>query len=310
MIGSGLRKLAAEKGLKVASGVAYGSLHGYCATLSEGSGNKTLVFSTRFTEVAQKVAFTEHLQTLGLDKEFKLMALEVQDKIIQVVFLDTIGTMKRIAGFIDRFIPILEQYGASKLDICPECGTMLTGGSWKLVNGIAIYVHEACAERIRDAIQVGNEERLSTGSYLSGAVGAFLGATGGAAAWAGVMLLGYVTSLVGFLIGFLAERCYNLFRGKKGVGKIVILILAVIFGVLLGNAAANMIAILNELSGYGFGIKEGIEFLIAAFTEVPEVRVAMIKDTVLGLLYAGLGVAFLISKTKKEVTGPKFIDLE
>ena len=307
MIGSGLRKLAAEKGMKVANGVAYGSLHGYSATFSEGSGIKTLVFSTRFSDMAQKIAFTEYVQTLGLEKDFKLQALEVQDKLIHVVFLDTIGTMKRFESFIDRFIPILDQYGASKTDICPECGMMLTGGRWKLVNGIAIYVHEACAERIRADIQTGNEERLSTGSYLSGAAGAFLGAVGGAVAWAAIMLIGYVTSLVGFLIGFLAEKCYNLFRGKQGIGKIFILVLAVIFGVLLGNVAANVIAIIGE---YGFGVMDSILLLVAAFAEVPEVRSAVITDTLLGLFYAALGVVLILVRTKKEVTGAKFIDLE
>ncbi len=307
MIGSGLRKLATEKGMKVASGVAYGSLHGYCATFSEGSGIKTLVFSTRFSEIAQKVAFTEYLQTLGLDKEFKLRALDVQDKVIRVVFVDTIGTMKRIGAFIDRFIPILDQYGASKVDVCPECGMMLTGGSWKLVNGIAIYAHESCAERIRTTIQAGNEERLSTGSYLTGAAGAFLGATGGAAVWAILMLVGYITSLVGFLIGFLAEKCYNLFHGKKGVGKIFILLLAVIFGVLLGNVSAAVISIIRE---GGYGVTDSFILLLAMFAEVPEVRSALIQDTLLGLFFAALGVVTIIANAKKEVTGPKFIDLE
>lgn len=306
MIGSGLRKLAGEKGMTVANGVAYGSLHGYSATLSEGSGIKTLVFATRFSDIAQKIAFTEQIQSMGLDKEFKLNALEVQDKVISVVFLDTIGTMKRIRAFIDRFIPVLDRYGASKTDICSECGMILTGGSWKLVNGIAIHVHEACAERIRADIQVNNEERLSAGSYLSGAAGAFVGAVGGAVAWAAIYLLGYVSSLVGFLIGFLAEKCYNLFRGKNGVGKIFILILAVIFGVLLGSIAANVIGIMGELD---IGIGDSLLLMIAAVAEVPEARTALIADTLMGLVYAAIGVVLLLIRTKKEVTGPKFIDL-
>ena len=37
MIGSGLKKLASENGMKVARGVAYGALRGYAATLSEGN---------------------------------------------------------------------------------------------------------------------------------------------------------------------------------------------------------------------------------------------------------------------------------
>ena len=43
LIGSGLKKLAKEYGMTV-SGVAYGSLGGFAATLSEGAGFKRIVF--------------------------------------------------------------------------------------------------------------------------------------------------------------------------------------------------------------------------------------------------------------------------
>lgn len=46
MIGIGLKKLASENNMTVASGVAYGDLHGYAATLSEGAGYKLLVITT------------------------------------------------------------------------------------------------------------------------------------------------------------------------------------------------------------------------------------------------------------------------
>ena len=38
MIGSALKKMARENGMTVQGGVAYGSLRGFAATLSEGSG--------------------------------------------------------------------------------------------------------------------------------------------------------------------------------------------------------------------------------------------------------------------------------
>ena len=50
MVGSGLKKLAKEHNMKVSSGVAYGSLGGYNATMSEGSGWKQIVFATLFPD--------------------------------------------------------------------------------------------------------------------------------------------------------------------------------------------------------------------------------------------------------------------
>ena len=50
MIGSGLKKLAKEQGMSVAQGVAFGTLRGYAATLSEGMGFKTVAVTTRLEE--------------------------------------------------------------------------------------------------------------------------------------------------------------------------------------------------------------------------------------------------------------------
>ena len=50
MIGSGLKKLARENGMSIASGVAYGDFRGYAATFSEGSGYKLLAVTTKFPD--------------------------------------------------------------------------------------------------------------------------------------------------------------------------------------------------------------------------------------------------------------------
>lgn len=50
MIASGLKKLAKEYGMSVDKGIAYGSLGGFAATLSEGAGYKLIVFSTHFDD--------------------------------------------------------------------------------------------------------------------------------------------------------------------------------------------------------------------------------------------------------------------
>ncbi len=306
MIGSGLRKLAAANGMKVEHGVAYGFLRGYATTLSEGSGIKTMVLSTRFADSAARYAFTEKIQAMGLDKEYKLNALEVQEKLIRVIFLDTIGTMKRIEGFIEVFFPMLDQHGASHSDICPECGMMLTDGRWKLVNGIAIYVHEACGERIRSTIETNNQERLSTGNYFTGAIGALLGSVIGSVVWTILAVIGYIASIAGLLIGFLAEKGYSLLGGKKGWGKLVILIIAVILGVVVGNLACEVYYCVTEA---GFSVGESITAVLVLVMLEPEVRSTFIINTLLGLVFAALGVFGIMRATKNEAKGAKYIDL-
>ena len=54
------------------------------------------------------------------------------------------------------------------------------------------------------------------GSYVTGLIGALVGALIGAVVWCLVMQLGIIASLVGFVIGWLAEKGYTILRGKAG----------------------------------------------------------------------------------------------
>lgn len=239
--------------------------------------------------------------------------LYVSENRVQVIFHDTIGTMKKIEAFVEWFFPLLEQSGASKVNICSECGMELMAGKWKLVDGVARYVHEGCGQKLRASIQTHAEEKVREGNYLSGAIGALLGAAVGAVAWAALMLFGYISSLIGLLTGFLAERGYTLFRGKNGKGKIAILILAVIIGVLLGYFAATVIEFINVVKdemGIELSVNESIGMVLFSLQEDSEFRGAVIKDLLMGLLFAGLGIFGLIAKTKKEVSAPKYIELD
>ena len=66
MVSMGLKKLASENNMTVASGVAYGALHGYAATLSEGAGYKLLVITTKFTDPEKFNELQEYLDTRDL----------------------------------------------------------------------------------------------------------------------------------------------------------------------------------------------------------------------------------------------------
>lgn len=314
MIGQGLKKLATESGMGISNGVAYGNLRGYAATLFEGSGYKQIVFSTHFADPVQKEAFTQALNKINIQRQYRVQQLGIAPRNISVVFQDTVGTMKKIHGFLDWFIPLLEQHGAAKWDICPECGAQITNGCWKLVNGTAYHMHETCADKVRDQINAENETRKqeATGSYALGLVGAVAGSAIGAVLWAVVLNLGYVASLVGLVIGWLAEKGYNLLRGKQGKGKIAILIIAIILGVCLGTFGADVFTLADM-------IKEGETYLtyseipdalMMLLMEDPEYRAAVITNILMGLLFAGLGVFALLRKTSKDVADTKFVDLK
>lgn len=318
MIGSGLKKLALENGLTVSHGVAYGDLRGYAATLSEGAGYKQIVFSLRFADPVNKTAFMDMVGSVGqkqLNKDFRVTNLGINGGMLRIVFHDTVGTVKKIRAFIDWIIPLLEQYGASGANVCPECGCdIIDGGSWIMVDGACHHLHSACAGRVEQGVQESNEQEKQqrTGSYLSGAVGAFLGAVLGAVVWAAVLYAGYVASIVGLLIGWLANKGYDLLKGKRGKGKVAILILAIIFGVLLGTLAVDTISLAQmidagELIGFTYG--DIPLMIVALFAQSPDYVSATLGNIGLGLLFAALGVFTLLRKTGREVADTKFVKL-
>ena len=253
MIGSGLKKFAKENGMNVSSGVAYGALRGYAATLSEGSGYKQIVVTTKFSDPAKVQELQSQLNQKNITREYRVKNLTFTPGTIIIVFNDTVGTMKKIAAFIDWFFPLLGAAGASTADFCGECGGHLEAGCWKLINGVACHMHESCA-----------------------------------------------------------EKGYNLFRGRQGKGKILVLVIAIVLGVLLGTFAADAISVaqlISETEGAIITYSDIPAFLLDLFITDGEYRSAALSNIFMGLLFAGLGVFALLRKASNEVADMKFVDL-
>ena len=312
MIGAGLNKLAKQHGMQISGGVASGSLMGFAATLSEGAGGyKRIDVSTKFPTTEQKGAFLNAVEAVDTVRTYRLQDLGISAYGISVVFQDTVGTMKRIEAFIDWFFPLLRQHGAAGADVCAECGGQLTEEGWYLINGVAHHLHESCAQRVREELQSIDQQRRDgdTGSYVQGFLGALIGAALGAAVWALVLYLGYLAAPVGLLIGWLAEKGYNLMHGRQGKGKVVILIIAILFGVLLGTIAPDVV-VLAQMIGNG-------ELPGFTYAEIPYIIITMLlqdeaylgataSNTLMGLLFAALGVFALLRKVGKEVADATF----
>ena len=315
MVGSGLKKLAAENGMTVAHGVAYGTYRGFALTMSEGNGWKALEFATRFSDPAAANALEYKLNLVDMKRNYWVRDLVIGQRSIAVVFLDKPGTMKKIRAFLEWFMPLLEESGASKVNICNECGCDTMGDdSWVLIDGVAHHMHAACKEKVKRELAAEAQERMEEegGSYLTGALGAAVGALIGAVVWALVLMLGYMAALVGLLIGFLAEKGYNLAKGKQTKGKVVILIIAIILAVLVGTLAADVFSIAGmigsgELADFTYGeIPLLIWFLMVNDAEY---LIATLSNVGMGLLFAGLGVFGLLRKAKNDVTGVRVTDL-
>ena len=124
--------------------------------------------------------------------------------------------------------------------------------------------------------------------------------------------MGYVASVVGLLIGFLALKGYDLLKGKQGKGKVAILIVVIILGVLLGTFAAEMFTVITMINDgeLNLEIAEAPLLVLAVLIEDPEYAGAVGGNALMGLLFAALGVFSLLKKAGKAVAGTKVKNLE
>ena len=119
--------------------------------------------------------------------------------------------------------------------------------------------------------------------------------------------LGYVASLVGLLIGYLAEKGYRLLHGKQGKAKIIILTLAIVFGVVLGTFAADVITLVGMINDGELYLEYSdiVPFILELLQVDSEYAAAVGRNIAIGLLFAGLGTYALLKKTGKEVADTK-----
>lgn len=308
MIGSALKKYAVENGMNVREGVAYGAFHGYAVTFCEGSGCKQMMIATRFADPAQKHALEEQLNKVNLTSEYRVRSLTMAPNGLSIVFNDTMGTMNKIKAFADFLMPLLDTYGAAKAEVCSECGCLIgNDGVWMLRdNAAAFHVHEACGRKVQETLEAENTRRMEEdhGSYASGVVGALIGAALGAVVWALLLTLGYIAGFVGLLIGYLAEKGYTLLKGKQGKAKIAILVIAVIFGVLLGTAAGTCLQVVQAINENQLDMAFFPEIMSMVLAD-SDVQTEIVINVLLGLLFAGMGVFGMLHNESKKISGEK-----
>lgn len=311
MIGSGLKKLAERNGMTVSHGVAYGNLGGFNATFSEGAGWKRIDFATRFPDAEKKQGFVDEVNGVNLQKTYRIQHLGMGERMLQVVFQDNPGTMGKIEEFLTWFLPLLKTYGAAGADICTECGGQVMAGKWVLVENNAFYMHDSCAQKVVREIEQDNQSHKEElkGSYGTGLLGALAGSAIGSVLWAVLLMLGYVASIAGLAIGFLAEKGYTLLKGKQGKGKLWILIGAILFGVLLGTVGGYTIAVMKEVR-VDISFADAFSAVIEAVMVDADARGEFIGNFVMGILFAALGVFTLLRNTRKSVADTKVTILE
>ena len=288
MIGTGLKKLANENGMKVANGLAYGTFRGYSVAFWDGSGTKTMMLSTSIRDVDVKSKFFSRLGQVNYQKEYRVRELTTMDDGIVVVFNDTVGTLKKMDEFFNFFFPILDACGATKADVCSCCGQPFDGTE-------SDTRREEAAAKEND-----------TGNYGMGLLGAFLGAVLGAIVWALIYMLGRVSVVGGLIIALFAVKGYDILHGRQGKGKIAIVLIMSLLGVVLGTFGGETIALIKEIAAGtlpGFVYGDAPVLVLALLANEPEYQSVVLNNLGMGVLFAAVGIYFILKKTHRSLKG-------
>lgn len=316
MVGSGLKKYAQELGFKLKNGVAYGVYEKYTVTMKEGSGWKCVTFSVTFPTENEKAAMQAMLLDTAFQKKNRIMKVDITDAMVMIKFIDNYGTMNTLKNVTELVCARLKELGIMGVECCNACRCSFegVGGEDVLIDGNVFYMHSGCIDSLDIAMTQNAEEIKNSGSIGRGILGAALGAVIGAIPWAIAYYAGWFVAFLGFLVGIASKKGYELLGGKETKAKGISIIVSTLLAVVAVEFAVVLAIWYGELSGYGISFMQSVEFFLTALGEDSEMIGYIIRDILLGWLFAGLGIFSTIknifSDTKSAVSTPVRLDRE
>ena len=190
-----------------------------------------------------------------------------------------------------RVTALLPSLGAAPQDGCSICGLgdtdayMATGA---VQGNLPVYgaVHQQCVKnRWTGAVKAVEEE---SGNYLTGIIGALLGAIVGCIPT--VLFIWFadtISSLVCALIPICAFYGYKLFRGRMNA---VAMISSIVFSVISGALAVCAYDIIDSMANYGYTFEEAILYMQIYLPVDVEYRTYFVGLLVQVLLFVALGI--------------------
>ncbi len=308
MICADYLKLAEEYDLKQDQGVAYGVVDGYAVTFLDGTGTHRLMLTTRFASNSKKDALMERINQEDLKNNYSIRKLQIAKKVIHVAFKMGPNTIDKIRDFISWFFPLLEEYGASKADICVQCQEEIAEEDvqWVLRDGASAFrMHKACAEDLKLTVSVQNKSRTISpdGSLGKGILGAFVGSLLGAVLWFALQWIGFFyVPIVGMAIGWLAVNGYAFLQGKTSKLRALFVLIAGLFGIAFGQYLFYVVPGLDA-NGAGYLLSFFRLFADSAFRE------EFLGSLVVGTLFLLLGTYVSLKGEGRRTTNMVVTDL-
>lgn len=169
------------------------------------------------------------------------------------------------------------------------------------INGNLVNICSACTEKL-----ITEEEMKKTRSYsyLTGTIGALVGALAGSLVWALIGVLGYIAAVGGYAIGAASAFGYKKFRGKPDKIMIIITVIAVLAGLFSGQILTVLYFLIQEYGEVTF--TEVLSWIPLLLTD-GEFMMEIMKDSIMGVLFAGMGCFSLFKRMVKETANQEMV---
>ena len=311
MIGRSLKKYSTELGFKISHGVAYGKYKNYIVTLHEGVGWKAAGIAVSIADAVAVEKIKEVLSDTEFNKQYSIQQINITQDLIEIIFLDHLGTMKKLKPALDAIFHKLSENQVQGADYCSRCKNAFNGNHCQIIKvGNYVYgMHDACANSIENSMLKNNND-IKKGSVGGGVIGATIGAVVGAIPWAVAYYFGWFVGWLGFLIGLAAKKGYEIFKGRETKIKAAVIIIVTMLAVVLAEYATCLFTCFYqfktdpEFDYNSFSLGQVFSILNYAIVENNDLLVSMIIDVALGWLFAGLGIYSTIKNIFAE-TSPK-----
>ncbi len=298
MIGSAFKKYANELHFTIHKGVAYGEYRQYLLTFSEGMGWKKVVIGVSFPDQNSKAAVQVFLMDQKFRASHRITEAFIEDSAVTLIFQDTMGTVKVVRNTVEEVLDQFTELDIKGVGFCNYCGQAFAGDDKEkiLYNERVLYMHSGCVGHLSAEVNAATEDMKSEGSVARGTVGAVIGALIGAVPWAVAYYFGWFVGWLGFLIGLAAKKGYELFKGKNTKAKAVVVSIVVFLTVILVEYVTLIIGCWTELPpDYGSAsLGDVIQYVNTIIPVYREIQIAMIKDILMGWLFAGLGIFSMV----------------
>ncbi|SCY39903.1 hypothetical protein [Alkaliphilus peptidifermentans] len=197
----------------------------------------------------------------------------------------------------------------NKIDAKPACFNCNNEGTKEFANynNVAMTMCSTCYNTISNTInEVIVEQEYIDNNYGMGTLGAILGALLGSVVWIIIGLLGYIVAVAGLAIFAAATKGYMLFKGKINHTSLWIIGLVSFVALIIAQFITLDILVYKELISEGYDVSF-LDTLKLTF-ELPfidsEIAIAFIMDTIVGLVFAGLGAYGAFKKLIFEAKTP------